>query len=140
MTADPAEPAAQKLIRERAVNLLAAIDAQRAGKSIQFKPLGTLTWVTCDDVEICWNDGYEYRAKPWTLPELPPGQAWHRTDGWQQEMLPDGYRPLLADERPIENEDEMLTSEPNTWHVQYSFVSKTGREIDGFARTRRPLT
>lgn len=32
------------------------------------------------------------KLKPWTLPELPPGQAWHRTDGWQQEMLPDGYQ------------------------------------------------
>lgn len=34
----------------------------------------------------------------WKLPDPPPGKQWHRTEGWTKEMLPEGMRPLLADE------------------------------------------
>lgn len=59
----------------------------------------------------CWADGIvavplnwqpEHPApveqKPaWTLPDPPAGHTWHRTD-WTEDMLPEGYRPLLAGE------------------------------------------
>jgi hypothetical protein len=34
----------------------------------------------------------------WQLPPPPPGRQWHRVDGWTEEMLPQGYRPLLVGE------------------------------------------
>jgi len=34
----------------------------------------------------------------WQLPPPPLGRQWHRVDGWTEEMLPQGYRPLLVDE------------------------------------------
>lgn len=37
---------------------------------------------------------------PWTLPDPPPGMEWHRTD-WTQDMLPDGWRPLLDGEHNL---------------------------------------
>jgi hypothetical protein len=39
------------------------------------------------------------KAAPWTLPPPPAGQQWHRTD-WTEDMLPEGWRPLLYDEIP----------------------------------------
>jgi hypothetical protein len=38
------------------------------------------------------------QPEPWKLPEPPAGQEWHRTD-WTQEMLPEGWRPLLQGEK-----------------------------------------
>jgi hypothetical protein len=35
-------------------------------------------------------------ALAWQLPPPPPGRQWHRVDGWTEEMLPQGYRPLLV--------------------------------------------
>lgn len=37
-------------------------------------------------------------APAWQLPPPPPGRQWHRVDGWTEEMLPQGYRPLLVGE------------------------------------------
>jgi hypothetical protein len=48
--------------------------------------------------ELDYSD-YNLRNKAtWQLPDPPEGQQWHRVDGWTEEMLPTGYRPLLLDE------------------------------------------
>jgi hypothetical protein len=58
-------------------------------------------WYKGDD-ESCYN----LRNKAtWQLPAPPEGQQWHRVDGWTEEMLPAGYRPLLLGEIPT-TEDE----------------------------------
>ena len=41
----------------------------------------------------------------WKLPDPPQGEQWHRTD-WTQDMLPDGYRPLLLGEVNTAGVDE----------------------------------
>lgn len=52
-----------------------------------------------------WGTRYENQLEPyvkpkpaWTLPAPPEGQQWHRSDGWQEEWLSDGWRPLLMGE------------------------------------------
>lgn len=51
----------------------------------------------------------------WTLPPPPEGHKWHRND-WTQDMLPEGYRPLL-DGEVIEEDDEFFaaSNEPQEW-------------------------
>lgn len=39
-----------------------------------------------------------HSKKEWQLPAPPAGRQWHRNDGWTQADLPDGFRPLMADE------------------------------------------
>lgn len=93
------------------------------------------------------SEGYTYivpddsPAAPWTLPPPPAGHAWHRDD-WTQEMLPDGWRPLLKGEKAIcgEGNDEMgwLISGKWFWSWQDSrdHIPKCDKY---FWRTRRPL-
>lgn len=109
---DPAEPAAQKLIREMHERLGAFLNppdpyahlraANLEGKMIQCDDNGI--WLDLFDADYLIGEHFifkrppeRYRIKPWTLPELPPGQAWHRTD-WSESMLPEGWRPLLKGE------------------------------------------
>jgi hypothetical protein len=75
-------------------------------------------------------------SKPWTLPPPPEGQQWHRTD-WTEEMLPEGYRPLLLNEQPLDG-DEVFKSpawfKQEIWELEYVAASDHYHE-----RTRRPL-
>ena len=85
------------------------------------------------------TDAYALPVEPaqaWSLPAPPAGQAWHRQD-WTAEMLPEGWRPLLAgecrqkgDEFQFEGDKGWLASQvhrPPNPHTQE------------FYRTRRPL-
>lgn len=73
----------------------------------------------------------------WKLPDPPVGHKWHRDD-WTQDMLPDGYRPLLECE--IDNkehsdidwrsEDAVGFCEP----IDAFFANGVG-----WFRTKRPL-
>jgi len=78
----------------------------------------------------------EQHKKPWTLSPPPEGQQWHRTD-WTEEMLPEGYRPLLLNEQPLDG-DEVFKSpawfKQEIWELEYVAVSDHYHE-----RTRRPL-
>lgn len=77
------------------------------------------------------------RKKPWTLPAPPPGRAWHRTD-WQEDMLPEGWRPLLSGETYCKGDeyfDDGWSSKG--WSTAGDFLAGS---LPGFrARTRRPL-
>jgi hypothetical protein len=48
--------------------------------------------------ELDYSDFNLRNKATWQLPAPPEGQQWHRVDGWTEEMLPAGYRPLLLDE------------------------------------------
>jgi len=82
----------------------------------------------------------DYRKPEWALGRsingftLAEGQEWHRND-WTQDMLPDGWRPLLADEEAKEG-DEHFKSGFGPWTS--NFVG--GRYGFGttWCRTRRP--
>lgn len=64
-------------------------------------------WLDSKHINACqWgspldaiNCGAPIRIKQpaWKLPDPPAGRKWHRED-WTQEMLPDGWRPLLYGE------------------------------------------
>lgn len=104
-------------------------------------------WVDCTSLNPPrWNvlpENYRIKpeAPPFQLPPPPPGMQWHRTDGWKEGDLPQGYRPLVAGERMKQDSDSF--TEPND-HI---FITVTG--LDGcspgypkeaFYRTTRPLT
>ena len=76
----------------------------------------------------------DQKAQPWTLPAPPPGRRWHRED-WTQDMLPEGWRPLLLDERTHE-EDQYYIPEMG-WRDGNS--NPVARPFTMHTRTRRPL-
>jgi len=82
--------------------------------------------------------GYNIRLKLWQLPKPPEGMEWHRND-WTEEMLPDGYRPLLSNEY-AETGDEWRHESCNEWDNQRN---ESARPASGwrsiFHRTKRPL-
>lgn len=78
-----------------------------------------------------------FPGEAWKLPDPPPGQEWHRDD-WTEEMLPDGYRPLLLGELPEEGDEVIhsdgLARKQTPSQLQYPAASEAARQ-----RTRRPL-
>ena len=95
-------------------------------------------------------DRWDVRRKvaEWKLPEPPEGKQWHRTD-WTKDMLPEGWRPLLAGE-VIQEVDECCHKSPNShFGACYSFIwltpestedkNKFAPPIEFRFRTRRPL-
>jgi hypothetical protein len=111
--------------------------AHAAGKVIEFNPGDLLGW-RVQTTDFSAPPGC-YRIKPWSLPAPPPSKSWHRADGWTEEMLPSGYRPLLADES-MSDEDEygddyrVGTVGPTKWK---NF--KGLRASSNHMRTTRPL-
>ena len=78
------------------------------------------------------------KPKPasWTLPPPPAGQEWHRTD-WTEDMLPDGWRPLLKGEAYKNGDEYKHYSE---WRVETNVSSyQTTDYCHYHTRTRRPL-
>lgn len=84
--------------------------------------------------------GRKIRLKPWKLPDPPPGQQWHREDGWTEEMLPDGYRPLLMGEFG-QTGDEYLGKVATSWQKQsYADETESAEKFTTLLqRTTRPL-
>ena len=39
-----------------------------------------------------------HEPKEWSLPDLPEGFEWYRSDGWSEKMLPPHWRPFLKRE------------------------------------------
>lgn len=98
---------------------------------------GSFTYRVGDTVPFHWDKPKE---PEWTLSrELPgfrplrDGEEWHRND-WKKEMLPEGWRPLLAGEKC---DCEMLKS---TWmqRTKHSLMMPMA-EFHDHARTRLPL-
>jgi hypothetical protein len=85
----------------------------------------------------CWYSLSDLEPAPWKLPEPPPNMHWHRVDGWTQDMLPEGYRPLLLGEYGAINIDEFASYPNGVWLS----VQATGPSVPGqlHTRTTRPL-
>lgn len=79
----------------------------------------------------------------WTLPAPPEGREWCRMD-WTEDMLPEGWRPLLKGEMIFggKDNDELLLTAPGyrteEWHWQYMNTSSFPTHKQHW-RTRRPL-
>ncbi len=90
-----------------------------------------------------FNDGV-CSIPEWTLGRsvngftLQPGQEWHRQD-WTEDMLPDGWRPLLKGEM-CKAGDSYYVRESHTWRSQTSDYKNVGAHSQwSLHRTRRPL-
>lgn len=88
-----------------------------------------------DDLHLCPE--YAPKAAPWTLPAPPPGRRWHRED-WTQDMLPEGYRPLLDGEK-VQIGDEVWLNKEDQWHASKAGSDMPRTEAHPRSRTRRPL-
>jgi len=79
----------------------------------------------------------------WKLPDPPEGQQWHRVDGWTEEMLPCGYRPLLLGEAWIKGDEIKRRYSHSNWDVAGSHPSDAlGQDIQtltAHCRTARPI-
>ena len=116
--------------------------AYAEGKTIQVRPKKrTEDWH--EEWQDCvpeWLDGYEYRIKPepFQLPPPPPGMQWHRKDGWREGDLPQGWRPLTKNEKPVLGEDECVrASRTRALWGKVTYPETQGDEY--LLRTRRPL-
>ena len=115
--------------------------AHAEGKTIQvnFGPKHCPDWVDADYLTWCL-DVSEYRIKPWTLPQPPKGKKWHRNDGWTEDMLAGGYRPLLEGEIIKEYDEGSLTKRDNHPIEFAKFIFSVGSTCKvGWGRTKRPL-
>lgn len=84
---------------------------------------------------------FEAHGKTWTLPAPPEGQQWHRTD-WTEDMLPEGWRPLLLDEPRQRGDQFPKNQEPPFIWAEASgppAIENKVKENWCHHRTRRPL-
>ena len=131
--------------------------AHAAGKVIQRKRTFYGQWVDLDKdrVKLYFEGEYnpdELRVKPWTLSRhipgfrpLEDGEEWHR-QGWTEDMLPEGWRPMLKGERREIGDGLFPTSGSSSWRDKWQAVDSTWTQpqspadSDSFhSRTRRPL-
>jgi hypothetical protein len=93
---------------ERLKVALEIIQAAESGNPVEWE-IQDLNgkWIIPDKSETinwCIFQEHPIRIKPWILGNtvngftLSEGQQWHRTDGWKQEWLPEGWRPALLGE------------------------------------------
>jgi hypothetical protein len=75
----------------------------------------------------------------WQLPPPPPGRQWHRVDGWTEEMLPQGYRPLMLDEPYIAGDEYLSTLQGEFYVETYDGNCPVNPCYPSFCRTKRPL-
>lgn len=104
--------------------------------------IGAVLEVRGDSIKLdngCWYGEGAFELKPWSLPEPPAGKSWHRND-FTEDMLPEGWRPLLKGEMPVKGDEVHADGSP-TWTVFPADRNpKTGICYEGFFyRTRRPL-
>jgi hypothetical protein len=108
--------------------------AHKAGKRIQWRGKDTDNeWMEKTGNFDFRPTNCEYRIAPWSLPAPPAGQQWHRTD-WTEDMLPEGWRPLLKGE--IQHVGDEYRGQ-----VNWFSTGEVGTIIrsPGHYRTRRPL-
>lgn len=91
----------------------------------------------------CWYNPDDLELAPWTLSRHIPGfrplrdgESYHRED-WTEEMLPEGWRPLLTKESPQHGDEVCLTK---FWEVQSEHQrSILPNDKQAHQRTRRTL-
>jgi hypothetical protein len=106
-------------------------------------------WVDIDDMDL-GREPSDYRIKPWSLSRHLPGfrplrdgEEYHRQD-WTEEMLPEGWRPLLKGERVVDgarnDEYRLNLIHDKKFDWQTTWIGRPLPEASpGFWRTRRPL-
>ena len=114
--------------------LAAVLNGIADGKSWEWRAYDTNAWQEkmagdCPITALAFKR--KIRLKQWHLPDPPEGYEWHRAD-WTEEMLPDGWRPLLLGEY-LTNGDELVGV--RGWEPAKGLLGNTASRM----RTRRPL-
>jgi hypothetical protein len=126
---------------EQLKSLRDAIEAHFAGKPVECRHRNASNDTPWTDANPDWNlkDCF-YRPKPepaWSLPGPPKGREWHRTD-WTKDMLPEGYRPVLSDEKCELGDDVRYTN--GMWDRVLGYAGEFPDCAKRcFFRTKRPL-
>lgn len=93
-------------------------------------------WIKPSHNVINYAGYHPIRIKPaFSLSPPPPGMKWHREDEWTEDMLPQGWRPLVAGEL-LQIGDEVW----NTIWVAYDPFEAPHTSYWLLSRTTRPLT
>jgi hypothetical protein len=111
-----------------------ACDAMRDGERIQVQLLSG-EWAETAIFDPRLPHRRKPKPEPWTLPPPPEGQQWHRTD-WTEDMLPEGWRPLLHGEPGHEGMQYLGTN--GQW-VNSDASGQKSSEGNLHRRTRIPL-
>lgn len=78
-----------------------------------------------------------FHPPAWRLPDPPPGKNWHRDD-WTEEMLPEGYRPLMDGELPESGDEICSVATIGRWMMMHrDALKKPARQNESHQRTRR---
>ena len=125
--------------------------AYAAGKVIQWCDYGHWKDLSLgtDDPLLWFHPAKDYRIKPWELSRHIPGfrpledsEEWHRND-FTEDMLPDGYRPLLDGERVMHQDQLQDVTNQKLWTAQIINDEKGLHYqkwmMDRHFRTTRPL-
>lgn len=123
--------------KNNAAQFLPLVQALAEGKTIQRKDAWG-EWIDRTFPSFI-HAPENYRVKPWQMPSPPKGFEWHRND-FTEEMLPEGWRPLLLGETDTD-EDEWLDDRApaNGWR-NLDLSGSVVKEEFNRRRTRRPLT
>jgi len=135
---EPTDPYAELKVAHAAGKVIQRRNTARSEEWIDLHPNDTLRYFEMN------YGASEMRIKPWTLSRHLPGfralehgEEWHRTSEWTEDMLPDGWRPLLLGET---GEHEILNGLNNSWEVARGVQQQVKtRDIHYYCRTRRPL-
>lgn len=134
------------LTEEQIADNGAAVAEYCRGGQVQSKHRDNLTFDWATEATPTFDfTRWIFRPAPWQLPSHIPGfralldsEEWHRQD-WTREMLPDGWRPLLEAEHPV-NGDQRLNEVWETWPCGDPSSLRGGvDQIHLPFRTRRPL-
>lgn len=92
-----------------------------------------------NSINLTYSVPIDWRIpKPeWRLLEPPTNKQWHRTD-WTEDMLPEGWRPLLLNEKDHASDEELRDGVWTTVSCLYNHRWHTGQS-ERHTRTRRPL-
>lgn len=81
------------------------------------------------------TDLTNYEPESWALPEPPHGFEWHRSDGWTEEMLPEGWRPYLKEEEKIVGDRGYTNTVTKAWPI----IARMHIDPKFWYITKRPL-
>jgi hypothetical protein len=130
-----------KLTPEQIEQNAAAVKAHLEGRPFQYRHKNWHydAWSELSGGSFDFHS-YLYRPAPeWQLPAPPEGKRWH-CDRWTQDMLPNGWRPLLKGEETDYGDERLNGGEWEEFRRGGSFDNVYCAEAyHRPLRTRRPL-
>lgn len=135
LSADPSDPAVRKAVEA----------AHKAGEPVSYRWAdhcggSDQEWYHNEPLWLWGNIIYLptrlLPAPPWTMPEPPSGEQWHKPEALTEQDWRDGWRPLLIGERSGKD-CEIKWSDAEGWEQDCTCTTTFSEQIPH--RTRRPL-